>query len=60
MLVWPMAFQLVLEPMVTTVTIPRLVLKEGNYRRWSTVIEQMLREKKVWGHDKLCRYPSQF
>ena len=29
---------------------PRLILKEGNYRWWSTVIEQMLREKKLWGH----------
>ena len=29
---------------------PRLILKEGNYRYWSTVIEPMLREKKVWGH----------
>ena len=29
---------------------PRLVLKDGNYRWWSTVIEQSLREKKVWGH----------
>ena len=28
----------------------RLVLKDGNYRWWSTVIEQSLREKKVWGH----------
>ena len=29
---------------------PRLILKEGNYRYWSTVLEQMLREKKVFGH----------
>ena len=29
---------------------PRLVLKEGNYRYWSMVIEQMLCEKKVWVH----------
>ena len=29
---------------------PRLILKDGNYRYWSTVIEPMLREKKVWGH----------
>ena len=29
---------------------PRLVLKDGNYRWWSTVLEQMLREKKAWGH----------
>ena len=29
---------------------PRLVLKEGNYRYWSLLIEQLLREKKVWVH----------
>ena len=29
---------------------PRLILKDGNYRYWSTVIEPILREKKVWGH----------
>ena len=29
---------------------PRLILKDGNYRYWSTVIEQMLWVKKVWGH----------
>ena len=29
---------------------PRLILKDGNYRYWSTVIEPMLREKKVWSH----------
>ena len=29
---------------------PRLVLKDGCYRWWSTVMEQGLREKKVWGH----------
>ena len=29
---------------------PRLILKEGNFRWWSTVIEPMLKEKKVWGH----------
>ena len=29
---------------------PRLFLKDGNYRYWITVIEQVLREKKVWGH----------
>ena len=29
---------------------PRLVLKEGNYRYWSSLIEQLLREKKVWVH----------
>ena len=28
---------------------PRLILKDGNYKYWSTVIEQMWREKKVWG-----------
>ena len=28
----------------------RLILKDGNYRWWSTLLEQMLREKKVWGH----------
>ena len=28
----------------------RLILKDGNYRYWSTVIEQVLREKKIWGH----------
>ena len=29
---------------------PRLILKDGNYRYWSTVLEQVLREKKVFGH----------
>ena len=29
---------------------PRLILRDGNYRWWSTVIEQMLRQQKVWGH----------
>ena len=29
---------------------PRLILKDGNYRWWSTVIEPMLREKKVWSN----------
>ena len=28
----------------------RLNLKDGNYRYWTTVLEQMLREKKIWGH----------
>ena len=28
----------------------RLILKDGNYRYRSTVIEQVLRRKKVWGH----------
>ena len=29
---------------------PRLVLKDGNYRWWSTNPEQMLREMKAWEH----------
>ena len=29
---------------------PRLILKAGNYRWWSTLLEPMLKEKKVWGH----------
>ena len=29
---------------------PRIILKDGNYRYWSTVIEQMFREKKLRGH----------
>ena len=28
----------------------RIVLKENNYRVWSTVVEQSLRDKKLWGH----------
>ena len=28
----------------------RIILKEGNYRVWSTVVEQNLREKKLFGH----------
>ena len=31
-------------------TRSRIILKESNYRVWSTVLEQNLREKKVWGH----------
>ena len=27
-----------------------IVLKEGNYRVWSTVIEQQFRENKLWNH----------
>ena len=27
-----------------------IVLKEGNYRVWNTVIEQQFRESKLWGH----------
>ena len=27
-----------------------IVLKEGNYRVWSTVIEQQFREHKLWNH----------
>ena len=27
-----------------------IVLKEGNYRVWSTVIEQQFRENNVWNH----------
>ena len=29
---------------------PRIILKETNYRVWSTVIEQTLREKKLYKH----------
>ena len=28
----------------------RIIPKEGNYRVWSTVLEQTLREKKLWHH----------
>ena len=28
----------------------RIIFKENNYRVWSTVLEQNLREKKLWGH----------
>ena len=28
----------------------RIVLRENNYRVWSTVLEQTLCEKKLWGH----------
>lgn len=28
----------------------RLILKEGNYRVWSTMTEQILREEKLWNH----------
>ena len=28
----------------------RIILREGNYRVWSTVLEQTLREKKLWNH----------
>ena len=28
----------------------RIILKENNYRVWSTVVEQTLREKKLWIH----------
>ena len=28
----------------------RIVLRENNYRVWSTVLEQSLREKKLWVH----------
>ena len=29
---------------------PRLILRDGNYRWWSIMLRQMLRDKKVWGH----------
>ena len=29
---------------------PRIILKETNYRVWSTVMEQSLKERKLWGH----------
>ena len=29
---------------------PRIILRESNYRVWATVVEQSLREKKLWGH----------
>ena len=28
----------------------RIILREGNYRVWSTVLEKTLREKKLWNH----------
>ena len=28
----------------------RIILREGNYCVWSTVLEQTLREKKLWHH----------
>ena len=28
----------------------RIILREGNYRVWSTVLEQTLTEKKLWHH----------
>ena len=28
----------------------RIILREGNYRVWSTILEQTLREKKLWHH----------
>ena len=28
----------------------RIILREGNYRVWSKVLEQTLREKKMWNH----------
>ena len=28
----------------------KFILKENNYRVWSTVLEQSLRDKKLWGH----------
>ena len=28
----------------------RIILREGNYCVWSTVLEQTLREKKLWNH----------
>ena len=28
----------------------RIILREGNYRVWSTILEQTLREKKLWNH----------
>ena len=29
---------------------PRIFLKETNYRVWATVMEQSLKERKLWGH----------
>ena len=29
---------------------PRIILKETNYRVWATVMEQSLKERKLWGH----------
>ena len=28
----------------------RIILREGNYKVWSTVLEQTLREKNLWNH----------
>ena len=28
----------------------RIILREGNHRVWSTVLEQTVREKKLWHH----------
>ena len=28
----------------------RIVLKENNYRVWTVILEQALRERKLWGH----------
>ena len=28
----------------------RIILREGNYKVWSTVLEQMVREKNLWNH----------
>ena len=28
----------------------RIILREGNYRVWPTILEQTLREKKLWNH----------
>ena len=29
---------------------PRMILKEKNYRVWANVMEQSLKERKLWGH----------
>ena len=36
----------------------RIILREGNYRVWSTVLEQTLREKKMWHHVMGTSIPS--
>ena len=29
---------------------PRIILKETNYRVWSSIMEQAMKERKLWGH----------
>ena len=38
----------------------RIILREGNYRVWSTVLEQTLREKKLWNHVMGTSVPPPF